>query len=118
MADYSMTWGVTPTEDDKLWALVAHLSVYLSTFLGPLVLLLLFQDKSRFVRYHAIQALIVQAGAVVAGIVISIISFFTCGLGAVLYLPLLFVGLMPLWGAYLAWRGEWAGFPGLTDVGR
>lgn len=113
-----MTWGETPTNDDKMWALIAHLSVYMSTFLGPLILLLIFQDKSKFVRYHAIQALMVQVAVVIAGVIISIISFVTCGVGSLLYLPLLLVLFAPLWGAYLGWSGEWVGFPGLASVGK
>ncbi|MDP2310978.1 MAG: DUF4870 domain-containing protein [Pseudomonadota bacterium] len=118
MSDYAMTWGETPTSDDKMWALIAHLSVFMSAFLGPLVVLLVFQDKSKFIRYHAIQALMVQVSVVIAGIIISVISFVTCGLGSLLYLPLLCVLFAPLWGAYLGWSGAWAGFPGLASVGR
>lgn len=118
MSDYAMTWGETPTSNDKVWALVAHLSVFFSTFLGPLIVLLIFQEKSKFIRYHAIQALMVQLGVVVAGVIISMISFVTCGLGSVLYLPLLCVLIVPVWGAFLGMSGEWKGFPGLGSVGR
>lgn len=118
MSDYALTWGETPTADDKLWALVAQLSPYVATFVGPLVVMLVFQDKSAFVRYHAWQALALQGGVWIAAVIIGIISAVTCGVGSLLYLLLLPFALAPIYGAMLAWGGEWKGFPGLASFGR
>jgi hypothetical protein len=118
MAEYAMTWGETPTSDDKLWALVAHVSVFASTFFGPLVVYLIFQDKSKFVKYHAMQALTFQGLVWLLTIVISVISTVTCGIGAFLYLFLLPLALVPIWGAYVSFSGQWGGFPGLSTFGK
>lgn len=118
MSEHALTWGETASNDDKLWGALAHLSVFVGGFIGPLVVLLVFQEKSKFIRYHAIQALAVQVGVVIAAILVSIISFVTCGVGAVLYLPLMFVFLLPLWGAWIGWNGQWEGFPGIATFGR
>ncbi len=116
--DNAMLWGGTASSDDKLWGTIAHLSVYVATFIGPLVVLLIFGSKSKFVRYHAIQALVVQGVAVIASVLISVISVVTCGFGSVLYLPLLLMVFVPLWGAYLSWNGTWSGFPALESIGK
>ena len=118
MAQYALTWGETPTSDDKLWALVAQLSPYVSTFIGPIVVLLVFQEKSAYVRYHAWQALALQGSVWIAAVIIGMISTATCGVGAVLYLLLIPFALAPIYGALLAWGGEWKGFPGIADLGR
>lgn len=118
MPDYAMTWGERPTSDDKIWAVVAHLSVFLSTFIGPLLVILIFQDKSKFIKYHAVQALVFQVVMVVAAVVVSIITTITCGFGGVLYVPLMFGFLVPLYGAYVANDGKWEGLPGASSVGR
>ena len=118
MADHAMTYGETATSDDKLWALLAHLSPYVAPFFGPVVALVIFNNRSAFVRYHAIQALALQALILALGAVISAISLVTCGVGAVLYGLLVPFGFAPLFGAWLAWEGRWDGFPALSSFGR
>lgn len=52
--------------DERLWAMLAHLSVLLNLvtgFLGvftPLVIYFIFKDRSRFVAYQAMQSFIFQ----------------------------------------------------------
>lgn len=54
-------------QDERTWAMLAHLSVLLnlvSGFLGmvaAIVIYFAYQNRSRFVAYHAIQSLIFQA---------------------------------------------------------
>ncbi len=100
----AMTWGETPTSDDKLWAMVAHLSSFVFPFLGSLALYLIFKDKGRFVKYHAVQSLVFQLVAWVIGGV-------TCGFGFVIMLA-------QLWLAYRAYQGEWNGYPLIEGVGK
>jgi len=99
-------------DDEKLWAMLAHLSPFAClAFIGPIVALVLKQD-SPFVKYHATQALVFQAACLVG---ISVISSVTCGFGA----PL---GLVPFLGSiYLgvqAYNGSWDGYPLLDSIGR
>lgn len=49
----------TPSQDEKMTAMLAHVVQIFSGFLGPLVIYLTKRD-SRFVAFHAIQALILQ----------------------------------------------------------
>ena len=113
-----MTWGETPSSDDKLWGALAHLSVFVGGFIGPILLLLIFQEKSKFIKYHAIQSLVLSIAITVSGILISILSAVTCGLGGLLYLPWLLFLLAPLWGAWKGWEGRWEGYPGAGDIGK
>lgn len=46
-----------PTEEERVWALVAHLSPAVAFFLGPLLVFLIKGNDSKFVRAHAIESL-------------------------------------------------------------
>lgn len=118
MPDHALTWGETPTSDDKLWGALAHLSVFLAAFIGPIVVLLLFQEKSRYIKYHAIQALVFQGVLWISAVIISIVSMVTCGFGSLLYLPWLCLLLVPLYGAWKGYEGNWDGFPLLSQFGK
>jgi uncharacterized membrane protein len=102
---HALTVGETPTSDDKLWAAIAHLTAYL--FLpgvGALLAYLIFKDKAPFVKYHAVQSMVVQ-------LAIYILSGITCGFGLILF-------LLPLYGAWKAYQGEWSGYPLLEGFGK
>ncbi|MFZ5479712.1 MAG: DUF4870 domain-containing protein [Myxococcota bacterium] len=118
MAEHALTWGETPTSDDKTWALVAHLSPYIATFVGPLLVMLLFSDKSKYVKYHAVQALGYQVAVWILGVIFAIISTLTCGLGSILYLLFIPMAFVPLYGAWVAWEGKWVGYPGIAQFGK
>jgi hypothetical protein len=123
MSDHALTWGETPTNDDKLWGALAHLSCFTGfVILGPIVVMLLFGEKSPYVKYHAMQAIVGQVAVVIVGFVaslaISLLSFVTCGFGGLLFFALPLLGLVPLWGAWIAWNAKWEGFPMLTDFGK
>lgn len=53
-------------EEERQWAMIAHLSVLLNLltgFLGPvvpLVIYMIYKDRSRYVAYHSLQGLIFQ----------------------------------------------------------
>lgn len=46
-----------PSDDEKTWGLVAHVSAMLSLFFGPLIVLLIKGNESKWVRSQAIEAL-------------------------------------------------------------
>ena len=110
----AITSGGPPAvkDDEKMFALLAHLSpLACLAFIGPIVALLVKQD-SEFVKYHAIQALVFQAAAVMITMVVYVI---TCGLGA----P---IGLLTIVGAIYvgiqAYGGSWDGYPLIDSIGR
>ena len=99
------TWGETPNSDERTLAMLAHLAVLILPLLGPFVIYLIKKDESRFVAYHAIQALIFQAIAwLIGGTVL-------CGLGTVVGWV---VGVM--W-ALKANDGMWKGYPLIEGLG-
>jgi hypothetical protein len=99
-------------DDEKMFALLAHLSpLACLAFIGPIVALLAKQD-SEFVKYHAIQALVYQAVATIAVLTIYVV---TCGLGSPLGI-LVVVG--SVYVGIQAYGGSWQGYPLLDSIGR
>lgn len=89
------------SSDDKLWAALA----YVFSPIVPILLMLMEDKKDRpFIRAHNVQALI-------AGVIIIILTPVTVGCGSVLWL------LMLYW-AYKAYQGEYIEIPVLTDFVR
>jgi uncharacterized Tic20 family protein len=102
-----------PTEEERMFAAVAHASSVLGfAIIGPLVVYLLKKDQSAYVGFHAKQALV---GQMVAFGVVMVVSFLTCGFGAVLIVPWF---LYELWLAYEAYQGKWTSYPLLDSVGK
>jgi uncharacterized Tic20 family protein len=120
-----------PTSDEKTFAALAHVLQLVGWFIAPLIILLI-KDRSKFVRFHAFQALFLQiaytlifGGLTTAFIVIVLLSGPATSaknppLGLFLGFPILWLAMM---GGYvlvvvlaivyatLAGRGEWAAYP-------
>lgn len=89
-----------PSPDERLWATLAHLSPFAGGIvgfpvLGPLLVYLIFRDRSPFVRRHAANALnfhltLLIAGVVgvVSGMVITVLTF---GIGMLVLMPVVFL---------------------------
>lgn len=102
---HALTWGETPSEEDKLWGAAAHLSGFFLPYgVGPILLYLMYKDKAPFVKYHAVQAIVLH-------LVVWILGSVTCGVGLILL-------VFPLWLAYKAYQGLWEGYPLISGVGR
>lgn len=80
--------------DEKLWGMLAHLLtllgyiVTLGQYIAPLVIYLVYKDRSRFVAFHALQALFFQLLALAVVIALMLFSVITLGLGVLLAVPL------------------------------
>lgn len=59
-----------PTADDKLWAMLAHLSYFVVGILGPLVIWLVKKDTSTFVGDQAKEALNFQLAVTIVATVL------------------------------------------------
>jgi uncharacterized Tic20 family protein len=68
-----------PTGEDRMLAGLAHASGYFTTFLGPLLFLLLSGQRSEYVRRHAAEALNFQ-------LTVLLVVVVTFGFGGLLYL--------------------------------
>jgi len=77
------------TEEDKLWATIAHLA-YLATyvigfaFVIPLVIWLVMKDRSEFVADQAREALNFQLATFIISFVALVAAWPTCGLSLVI----------------------------------
>ncbi len=59
------------TDEERLWAMLAHLLallgyvVWFGAYVAPLVIYIVYKDKSQFVAFHALQSLFFQLGLLV-----------------------------------------------------
>lgn len=117
--------GYVPTEDEKQAAFFAHLFAAIANFVtcgmllpvaAPLIALAMVKQKGPFVLFHINQSFVFQAALFAInfglGIVISIIAFFTCGIGGILYIlnaiPPVIGAVYALVVAMSAKNGEWS----------
>ena len=86
--------GDSLSADEKLWGMLAHLLtllgyvVVVGEYIAPLVIYLVYKDRSQFVAFHALQALFFQLLALAVGIALVLFSVVTLGLGLLLAAPL------------------------------
>ncbi|WP_432540870.1 DUF4870 domain-containing protein [Kineococcus sp. SYSU DK002] len=75
--------------DERMWGMFGHLSAIAASFLtlpflGPLILFLVFKDRSGFVRGHTAEALNMTISLIVYEVVLfvvcSVLALFTFGL--------------------------------------
>jgi uncharacterized Tic20 family protein len=86
--------GDSLSADEKLWGMLAHLLtllgyvVVVGEYIAPLVIYLVYKDRSQFVAFHALQALFFQLLALAVIIALMLFSIVTLGLGVLLAVPL------------------------------
>jgi uncharacterized Tic20 family protein len=113
-----------PTADDKMMALIAHLSMFVGAVIVPAILIAV-KGESPFVKYHAMQALVFQIGVVALNVVLyvlyTIITIVTFGFGSICF-PMVCIGMIfpfvAIFYAIKANNGEWQGYPLISGIGR
>ena len=103
--------------DEKLWAALAHASYLLNFVTGllglaaPLIIYVIYKDRSRFIAFHAMQSFIFQLLWWVGGGLIVGVSWAITGIGAAFLIGLLcipfalLVTLIPIAAAVYAAYG-------------
>ena len=98
---------VNPSEE-RTWAILVHLSILLNLVSGllgllpPFILWLIYRDRSRYVAYHSLQALVFQlifwvGGGAIGGIAWVITSVLSTVLVGLLCVPIsLLLSLIPV----------------------
>jgi len=110
------------TNDDKQWAMLAHLSALVAmavggaTFLGPLIVWLLKKDQSKFVDYHGKEALNFQLNILIYTLIAVAVTAATCGVGIIITGPILiglaiYVVVISIIAGMKANNGEWYQYP-------
>lgn len=95
------TWGEfqppePATADDKLWGMLANISVLFFSILGPVAALVIKGGTSKFVKFYSIQMLLVGA-ALIGFSIITTIAFVILSYVPILALVAFFV-VMGLYG--------------------
>jgi uncharacterized protein len=133
--------GMEPTQDERTMATLAHVLQLVGWWIAPLIIFLI-NRQSKFVSFHALQALLLQiAHVVVVGIfmvawfaiIFSTILLHPIPKGApppaaiFMVFPLVWLGFMASWVLLItiaivygikAGRGEWAEYPLLGKLAR
>ena len=128
------TGVVGPTQDERTMATLAHVLQIVGMWIAPLIVFLV-KRESRFVSFHALQALFLQLiymlfmGVFMVAWFCTIFLFMARDAGAshsapplafFIFFPLVWLGWMVLWVLMLviaivygikAGRGEWAEYP-------
>lgn len=85
---------LSPSEE-RQWAMLSHLGVLANLFSGilgpvvPLVIYMIYKDRSRYVAYHSLQALIFQLIWWVGGGILAAIAWTATGILSVAIVGLL-----------------------------
>lgn len=129
------------TQEERTMATLAHSLQVVGWWIAPLVIFLIHR-KSRFVSFHALQALILQIvylilmiGFMVVwmGTVFGMLAHQNSGIDAApppyffIVIPLVWLGFMGVWACVLivaivyaikAGRGQWANYPLIGNMAR
>ncbi|MGI8459686.1 MAG: DUF4870 domain-containing protein [Propionibacteriaceae bacterium] len=81
---------MTPS-DERLWSVLAHVGVPITGFVGPLVIWLVFRDRSRLVGANSLEAL---NWSILATAAVLISTFLTALLIGFVLLPLVYVAVI------------------------
>jgi uncharacterized membrane protein len=141
MAEGSPVFSTEPTQDERTMAVLAQVLQVVGWWIAPLIIFLV-KRESQFVRFHALQALLLQGVYMILSGVFMVIWFATFFLTMARHgggsntappsaffvlFPLMWLGFMGLWVAMLvlaivygirAGRGEWAEYPLLGSLSR
>jgi uncharacterized protein len=76
--------SVEPTSEEKMLALFSHLSIFMGGIVLPIIFWAINKDKSRFVRFHSLQAIFFHVSYLVLIIAVVIIMLIiSIGLGII-----------------------------------
>lgn len=77
--------------DERLWAMLAHLTAIILGFIGPLICWLVQKDKSAYVDYHGKEALNFNILMAIIYVGATFLAIITCGIGGLIF-PVIWIG--------------------------
>jgi hypothetical protein len=92
--------------DERMWSVLAQVGPFVLGFIAPLVVWLVFRERSRFVDQEAKEALNFQITVVIALIAAAIITNVTFGIGAIVYLAFVAAIVFMILAAVANGKGE------------
>lgn len=130
-----------PNQDERTMSILAHVLQLVGWWIAPLIIFLVKRD-SKFVSFHALQALLLQV-LYMAFMVVFMVGFFAMAFTSVVrqppagqhapppgffvFFPLVWLGMMGFWIGMLviaivygikAGRGEWAEYPVIGRIAK
>ncbi len=102
------------SQDDKMMAMLAHLLAIVTGFIGPLIIWLIKKDQSKFVAFHAMQALFFHLALNVVMFVLGITIILALAAPLVWIAGIVFAVIAGL----AANRGEWYELPVVGKIAR
>jgi uncharacterized Tic20 family protein len=100
---------VSPS-DARMWSLFAHLGVFISYFVAPLVIYLIYKDRDPFIRRHAAQALNFQITMAIAYLVSAVLTLVFIGFFMLLVVGVCWI-VFPILAAVAANNGREYTYP-------
>src|ERR1700733_11744796 len=105
METVSLVATDSPTSNERLAAFLAHAGTFVAWTIAPLCVYLIKRGESRWVEYHALQALIWSLFG-------TVVSLATCGLAIPVFM------VFHVIGAIKASNGESYDYPLVGDIAR
>ena len=107
--------GQLPPEQERLWAMLAHLLSFVAAYLflgfvAPLIVLLVFGPRSAYVRAHAVESLNFNLSWLLYGIVAVILIIIGIGILILIALGLAYLVLVVI-ASVRANNGEFFRYP-------
>jgi uncharacterized Tic20 family protein len=105
----------TPTDEERTWALAAHVGSFLAAYLAlgflcPLVVLLVKGKESAYVRHHAVESLNFQITAAILTVISVILFLVVIGIFLLIAVGIAYVVLV-IMATVAASRGELYRYP-------
>jgi uncharacterized Tic20 family protein len=93
---WNPTADLTPTPEERNWAMAAHLGSFVAAYialglLAPLLVLLVKGDSSPYVRRHSVESLNFQITVLIWTAVAIVLAVLTLGIGLLVILPVAIV---------------------------
>lgn len=98
------------SNDERTWAILAHVSGMFISFLGPLIIYLLAKEDQPFMKHHAAEAMNFHITVLIAYVVSAVLVLVLIG---ILMLIAVAIGaiVFTIMAAIAASRGEWYRYP-------
>jgi uncharacterized protein len=106
------SWAPQPMSpsDERLWALLSHLSFFVLAIIAPIVIMLTKGKESAFVRHHAVEALNFHITFAIA-ILVSVVLIFVI-IGIFTMIAAYIVGIiLAIMASVASNKGEWYKYP-------
>ncbi len=88
--------GQLSQQDERMWAMLAHIGAVILGFIAPLIVLLVQGEKSPFTRANAVESLNFQITALIYAVISGVLVLVVIGLFLLLALAVFYVVVVVL----------------------